>query len=181
MTLEKAGTVLTILDLIKIAIGAVITAIGAILLFLRAFSTNRRLAKNLGRRVFIYCPPDGKRANGDVKDMKREVGVLKNSGYFKIDEVVTDFNSIEPKMIQDAGIVVIGYDKNMGHFKEFIALVKQHNKPLVVYTFELGIRLDPEHEIIFNSYKWSTLSSMPLRLVSDIFAIMASFNYEKQH
>ena len=179
MTLEKAGTALTIFDLFKIGIGATTTVIGASVLFFRAFGTNRRLAKNLGRRVFIYCPPDARRANGEIKDMKREVGVLKNSGYFKIDEIVTDFSAIEPKMIQDAGIVVVGYDKSMSHFEELVGMVKQHNKPLVVYTFELGLRLTPEHEAVFNSYKWSTLSSMPLRLVSDIFAIMASFNYEK--
>lgn len=179
MSLENVGNALTIWDLLKIGFAVTSGAVGAIILFLRVFKTNSRLAKNLGRRVFIYCPPNAKRANGDVKDMKREVGVLKSSGYFKIDEIITDFHSIEPKMVQDAGIVVVGYDINMSHFEKLVEMAKQHNKPLVVYTFELGLRLTQEHEVVFNSYKWSTLSSMPLRLVSDIFAIMASFNYEK--
>lgn len=179
MTLEKAGTALTIWELIKITIAGIASAIGAAMLFMRVFDTNRRLAKNLGRKIFLYCPPNVKRSDGEVKDMKREVEVLQNSKYFKVGEIVTDFNSIEERSIQEAGIVVVGYDTEMAHFEKLVEMVKRHNKPLIVYTFELGLQLTPEHKKIFNNYKWTALSSMPLRLVSDIFAIMASFNYEK--
>ena len=179
MTLEKAGTALTIWELIKIVIAGIASAMGAVILFMRVFATNRRLAKNLGRKIFVYCPPNVRRSDGEVKDMRREVEYYKNSKYFKVGEIVTDFNSIEEKSIQEAGIVVVGYDTEMIHFENMVEMVKRHNKPLVIYTFELGIQLTTEHKRIFNNYKWIALSSMPLRLVSDIFAIMASFNYEK--
>ena len=180
MSWEKISNALSILDLTKLLIASVITMAGGVVLFFRAFSVNRRIAKNLGRPIFIFCPQGGKRANGQNIDMKREIGVLRNAGYFNIpSEVCDDAHSIEPSEIEKAGVVIMGYHPAMTNFDEIVRLAKLHNKPLIVYTFELGVRLKDEHHQVLQDYKWYTLSSMPLRLVSDVFAIMASFNHDK--
>jgi hypothetical protein len=180
MTLDKASTALSIWDLLKTIVTAAIAFAGAMVLMFRAVKTNRRLAKNLGRQIFVYCPPGVKRSGGENKDMKREISVLRNSGYFSLpSEPVTDFHQIEHREIEKAGVMVIGYDQTMSHFEELVELAKRFDKPLIIYTFELGLQLTAEHKKALDSYKWYTLSSMPLRLVSDVFAVMASFNYEK--
>lgn len=180
MSFEKVSTALSIWDIIKAIAASVVALIGAIALIVRAMKTNRRLAKNLGRSIFIYCPNGAKRSTGEIKDMKREISVLQNSGYFVLpNEPISDYRQIEPNQIKEAGIVIIGYDSQMAHFEELVDIARQFNKPLIVYTFELGLQLTPAHKEALNNYKWYTLSSMPLRLVSDVFAVMASFNYEK--
>ena len=75
------------------------------------------MGRNLGRKVFIFCPSGGKRDDGSGKDMKRELGVLKSSGFFDVSNgIITDFHSIEPKDIEGAGIIVLGYRKGMDDF-----------------------------------------------------------------
>ena len=180
MVLEDATNALSTLDLVKTVFAFAAAIFAVVVLFLRAFSVNWRIAKNLGRPIFIFCPEGGKRHDGQSINMKREISVLRNSGYFKIPiDVCSDAKSIEPNDIKNAGMVIMGYHPEMINFDEIVRLAQQHNKPLMIYTFELGVRLTEEHHRVLQDYKWYTLSSMPLRLVSDAFAIMASFNYDK--
>lgn len=180
MSLNDIGTAFTVKDIAKSTVTAGIFLFGIIVLFLRSIKINFRLASNLGRKLFIYTPPNSMRLNGEPKDMKREIGVLRKSGFFSVpDEVCTDFGQIQSTDIKKYAILILGYDKEMKYFKELIELARSQNKPVIVYTFELGAQLSQEHKAIFDSYQWIALSSMPLRLVSDVFSIMGSFDYGK--
>ncbi len=82
-------------------------------------------------------------------------------------------------MIENAGIIIVGYHPGMPYFNDMVNLARTYQKPLLVYTFEPNVRLDGKHMKIMSEYKWYAISSMPLRLVSDVFSIMASFNYDR--
>jgi len=180
-TINRITNSLNILDFIKALITFMAFIFGLFIIFYRSIIVFWRLGKNLGKKVFIFCPTGGKRDDGTDKDMERELSVLKSSGYFNLAKgIVTDFNNIVPEDIESAGIVVLGYHKEMCHFEDFIQMVKQANKPLIIYTFELGYPLSEEHRKIICNYKWYALSSMPLRLVSDLFSIMSSYQYESK-
>ncbi len=76
-----------------------------------------------------FCPPGGKRNDGTDKNMERELNVLRSSGYFNVTkDVVADFNNIVPRDIEEAGIVILGYHKEMTHLT-ICQMVKQANKP----------------------------------------------------
>jgi len=181
MDINKIASALDIWDIVKWIFGLLVLLFGFLIIFWRAIKVFFRLGKNLGRKVFIFCPVGGKRGDGSVKNMERELGILRNSGFFDVPkEPVTDFHSIEAKDIKKAGVVILGYDRKMENFDDFIDMVKQAGKPLIIYTFELGYQLEEKHRKMIKDYKWYVLSSMPLRLVSDLFAIMASYKYEQE-
>lgn len=177
--LNSISVSLTLFDIAKTIALIILFIVAYIIIFYRSFNVLGRLGKNLGGKVFIYCPSGGKREDGTNKDMERELTVLKNSGYFNLkNEIVKDFNSIDLSDIKKSTVVVLGYHREMPNFNRFIEMVKSAEKPLIIYTFDLGYRLDLKHEEKIKDYKWYALSSMPLRLVSDLFAIMASYKHE---
>ncbi|RJR25748.1 hypothetical protein C4578_00745 [Candidatus Microgenomates bacterium] len=177
--INKITTALDAWDILKAAGGLLVAIVGFIVIFSRSAKVFWRLGKNLGKKVFIFCPPGGKRNDGGTKDMERELGVLKSSGYFNVSKgVVTDFHAIDQKDIDEAGIIILGYHRGMNDFDDFFQMVRRADKPLIIYTFEIGYQLDDKHKEIIKDYKWYALSSMPLRLVSDIFSIMSSYRYE---
>ncbi len=175
MDINKITSTYDIWELFKWASGILISFL---VISSRSIKVFFRLGKNLGQNVLIFCPNGHKTEDGSSKNMEREKKVLKNSGYFKISEVITNFHSIDTKDVENAGVVILGYDRDMTNFDEFVDMVKNADKPLIIYTFDLGYQLTEEHRKKIKSYKWYALSSMPLRLVSDLFAIMSSYKHE---
>ena len=96
MNLDKISSALTIWDIVKEAFGFLDLFFGFLIIFWRSIKVFFRLGRNLGRKVFVFCPPGGNRNSGTNKNMERELIVLRNSGYFEVPkQPITDFNSID--------------------------------------------------------------------------------------
>ncbi len=163
---ENISRVFLIKDIIKFLSAILLFLI----IFLRSIKYNFKLSKNLGRNVMVVSPKN---------NMEKEISVLKKSKLFKLgNALINDFYSIDNEDLKKVGAVILGYSREMECFDDFLNLIKRNNKPLIIYTFELGYNLKDEHLKQLKSYKWFTLSSTPLRLVSDLFTVMSSYDNE---
>lgn len=157
--------------LVRDVIAFLVTMGGGAWILGKALAVNWRLAKNLDRKILVFSPNEN-------KSLEKELRVLGRPGYFQKPKVLHDFNSIDESDIRGAGIVILGYDRNMSNFDEFLDMVSRHDRPLILYTFELGAQMDEGHRAALMGYKWHVVSSTPLRLVSDVFTTLATYQYE---
>lgn len=156
--------------LFRDTVALVLSVGGVIWITGKALAVNWRLAKNLDRKILIFSP------NRDLT-MEKELEVLARPGYFSVPKIVHDYQALNESDIREAGIVILVYAKGMDNFEKFIDIISRHEKPLIVYTLELGTMLDESHRRKLMSYKWHVVSSTPLRLVSDIYTTLATYQY----
>ena len=71
MNLDKISSALTIWDIVKVAFGFLVLFFGFLIIFWRSIKVFFRLGRNLGRKVFVFCPPGGNRNSGTNKNMER--------------------------------------------------------------------------------------------------------------
>ncbi len=138
----------------------------------RSWAVSWRIGENLGRKLLIYSPID------PIDSMESEIKVLRSSHNFIVPDPIRDFKSLDQKDLDEAGVIIIGYTGDKSHFGEVVKLAASKDKPLIIYTFRLSNPVSKDHLANLANYKWHTLASMPLRLVSDIFSILMTFKYD---
>lgn len=125
--------------------------------------------KNLQRPIKVFKPKNC--------TMDSEIGTLRKSGLFKIDNPTDDLRDIHN--VTNHTILVVGYKEEMTDFDKFIDKVMTRNLPLLVYTFGDSNALSKDLRDKLYKYPWYTISNTPLRLLSDVFTISSIYPYEK--
>lgn len=155
--------------LIPLAFGA-IGGIGGSIGWLKFFRKKEtRLFKNIRRRIAVVST--------DAKPMSHEVALLRKSGLFTdVSEPSSDARSVD--YFKGARLIIIGYSKSMANLQQIIDVARTHEIPVLVYA---GPReISDEHMDILQGYTYHSMCNTPLRLVSDVFAVMSTTPEEKE-
>lgn len=168
-----------ILSVLGIIIASYKIFLGIVLFFRREINFQR----NLKRPVLIIKPTDAEVRNNESKynvpmNMKREINLLKKSQLFSIEGPITA-DEVATK-IMNHGLIVIGYCEGMGSFQDVLNTVKAKQIPIIIYTFGLNNLLSSHDLAETKKYPWHTLSNFPVRLVSEVFSILSTFQYDKE-
>lgn len=122
----------------------------------------QRLFKNIQREIAVL----GTKA----RPMGHEVKLLRRSGLFNVDEPETDTRSLD--FLKDKRLLILGYTPGMKDFQKVVEAARANSVPLIVYAGPRDIT--DEHMPILQSYTYHTMCNTPLRLISDVFAIMST-------
>jgi hypothetical protein len=165
-----------------ILIGALIAFNKFIRGFLLFLKKERRLQSNLKRPILLIKPTDQeiniKYPNQKVPmNMEREKDLLARADLFKIEGPITA-DEISTR-IKDHGLIILGYCKGMDCFDEVLSAVKQKQIPIIIYTFGDN-RLESGDLERTKEYAWHTLSNFPVRLASEAYSILTTFQYDKE-
>lgn len=155
---------LTIIQLLWPLIGGLIGSWGWFQFF---HKKERRLFKNLQRPVQIISTPD--------KPMNHESVLLKRVGFFNITEPSSDGRAID--LMNGNRLVIIGYTPNSQAFKDAFGAAKQREIPVIVYAGPT--RITDEDMKLLQSYSHHSMCNTPLRLTSDVFAMMSTLPEDK--
>lgn len=160
----SADTALTIIQIVWPLLGGVFAAS----VWLRFFhKKERRLFKNIQRPVAVIATDD--------KPMTHEVQLLKRVGFFNIGTPSADGRAKD--LLNGNRLVVIGYSPNSKIFKEVFAAAAQREIPVIVYAAPGEIK--PEDIKLLQGYSHHSMCNTPLRLISDVFAMMSTYPEDK--
>lgn len=127
----------------------------------------RRLFKNLQRPIGIISTED--------KPMAHESILLKMVGFFDIKEPSSDGRAID--LMNGNRLIIIGYSPNSQDFKNAFNAAKQHEIPVIVYAGPT--RITEEDMKLLQGYSHHSMCNTPLRLISDVFAMMSTLPEDK--
>ncbi len=128
----------------------------------------QRLFKNLQRPVGIIATPD--------KPMTHEAVLLKRVGFFDIKDPSSDSRALD--LMNENRLVIIGYSPNSQAFKDAFNTAKQREVPVIVYAGPT--RISDEDMKLLQSYSHHSMCNTPLRLISDVFAMMGTLPEEEK-
>lgn len=161
--METFNNIMNVYTIIDIAIGAIIGGI-ALYLALRFFYRKEyRMFKNAKRPIMIF------KCAG--VDMEVETRLLRDIGYFRIDEEPCSNYQMADR-ITDHGLVIVAYGQGIQNFDEILNRVQNAKVPLIVYSKD---RIPDEVTAKIRGYSWCLLCQYPLRLVNDVFGILYTF------
>ncbi len=155
----------TIIQLLWPVAGGLIGAWGWFQFFQKK---ERRLFKNLQRPIGIIATPD--------KPMTHESVLLKRVGFFNIKEPSSDERAID--LMNENRLVIIGYSPNSQAFKDTFNAAKQREIPVIVYAGPT--RITEGDMKLLQSYSHHSMCNTPLRLISDVFAMMGTLPEEEK-
>ena len=156
-----------LLTLLQILMSALFGAAGA-WAWLKFFQRKeRRLFKNIQRPIGIVGTTD--------VPMHHEAALLKRSGLFNVDEVSSDTRAAD--VIDDKRLIVIGYTPNSSAFKAVFKAAKNQRVPVIIYSKPGAIT--QEDLAVIQGYSHHALCNTPLRLTSDVFALMSTYPEDK--
>ncbi len=156
----------------QILLALLILLIGFWAFFRLFLARERRLIKNISRKIVIYYP-----AGKDFEPVKR---MLENTKFLKLEEPSTSVNMVASIVSNKLhALLILGYGKgDQDNFFELFEKAKSIGMPIIVYP--MGDRLDPEESKIIGKYPYHSMATTPLRLLNDVFATLASFNNPSQ-
>ena len=148
---------------IELLLPAITGALGAIA-WLKFFRKKEaRLFKNIQRPIAIVAT--------ESKPMTHEADLLKRSGLFEdVGEPKSDPRTID--YFKGKRLIIIGYSPSMQNLETIINAARGHEIPVLVYAGPRDIT--DEHMAILQSYTYHSMCNTPLRLVSDVFAVMST-------
>lgn len=126
-----------------------------------------RLFKNLQRPVEIIAT--------ETKPMTLESVLLKRVGFFNIKDPSSDSRAVD--LMNGNRLVIIGYSPNSQAFKNAFNAAKQREIPVIVYAGPT--RITEEDMRLLQDYSHHSMCNTPLRLISDVFAMMSTLPEEK--
>lgn len=160
----STDTVLTIIQIVWPLLGGVIGASA----WLRFFhKKERRLFKNIQRPIAVVATPD--------KPMTHEVQLLKRVGFFNVGTPSADGRARD--LLNGNRLLVIGYSPDSTIFKEVFNAAAQREIPVIVYAGPT--RITPEDMELLQGYSHHSMCNTPLRLISDVFAMMSTYPEDK--
>lgn len=156
-----------LLTLVQILISIVAGAIGAAAWarFFRKKET--RLFKNIQRPIGVFGTSD--------TPLQHEATLLKRVGFFNVDTPSSDVRAVD--ILDDKRLIVIGYTPKSEEFKEVFLAAKQRSIPVIVYSGPA--RIEPDDMAMLQGYSHHSMCNTPLRLVSDVFALMSTYPEDK--
>ncbi len=169
-TINIAGIIFTIKDVILI-IPFLLTVVGAIYL---AIKTNIRFSQNLKRPVLFLSLDTDKTC-----DLTLEKEIIKKAKFKMTYEAVQNIRKFESGELQEYSCLIIGFQKDKSSFEELIkvlSLVKSNqNIPVIIYTFGTTAFTPDQYNKIYETYSLYSMANVPLRLISDLFNILAIY------
>lgn len=156
-----------LLTLVQILISLIAGAVGAAawVKFFREKET--RLFKNIKRLIGIIGTAD--------MPLLHEAALLKRVGFFNVETPSSDVRAVDT--LDDKRLVIIGYTPKSKDFKEVFLAAKQRSIPVIVYSGPA--RIEPEDMTMLQKYSHHSMCNTPLRLVSDVFALMSTYPEDK--
>ncbi len=126
----------------------------------------KRLFKNIRRPMLVIGTED--------KPMTHESQLLRRVGFFNITNPAPESRAAD--LMNGNRLVVIGYTPNSTIFQELFKAAKQREIPVIVYAGPT--RILPEDMELLQSYSHHSMCNTPLRLISDVFALMSTYPEE---
>lgn len=156
-----------LLTILQILYPLVAGAIGAAawVRFFRKKET--RLFKNIQR-------PIGLIGTRDIS-LHHEASLLQRVGLFNVGTPSSDVRAAD--VLDDKRLVILGYTPQSAEFKEAFLAAKQRAIPVIVYSGPA--RIEPEDMTMLQAYSHHSMCNTPLRLVSDVFALMSTYPEDK--
>ncbi|AFY43423.1 hypothetical protein [Nostoc sp. PCC 7107] len=139
------------------------------------FKRERILFKNLERKIKIFDPP-----NKCNRDMSAEFAEIQKNPLFKKVEpiLIPNTNIMQISNINHGSLIILGVGNDFNYFEAVFNEAKRQRSPIIIYTYGDSQVLQKNHWDLLNTYRWYSVSTSPLRLISDIFAILSTFIYE---
>lgn len=131
------------------------------------YRKERRLYKNIKRSIGIFPT--------ESIDMKHEKNLLDRTKLFDVHMAATDVRAKD--CITDHRLAIIGYSPESDMFREVFCDAKKEKIPVIVYS-KPG-RIDKEDMELIQGYSNQSMCNTPLRLISDVFAIMSTYPEDK--
>ena len=156
--------VLTIIQIIWPLVGG---ALGASVWLSFFHKKERRLFKNIKRPICIIGTTD--------ESLTHEAKLLRRVGFFNVGEPSSD--SREADLLNGSRLAVIGYTPKSQAFRDAFNAAKAREIPVVVYAGPA--RIDDDDIKLLKSYSHYSMCNTPLRLISDVFALMSTYPEDK--
>ncbi len=156
--------VLTIIQILWPIIGGII---GGLVWYQFFHKKERRLFKNIQRPIGIIATED--------KSMAHEAELLRRVGFFNVGNPSSDGRAVD--LMNGKRLVIIGYTPDSQAFKEAFNAAKQREVPVVVYAGPT--RISNDDMALLQSYSHHSMCNTPLRLISDVFAVMSTYPEDK--
>lgn len=147
---------------VQFAYGLALAAIGFAIWFYFFCRKEHRLFKNIKRPIGII-------STGSDKPMTHEANLLKRVKFFNVTDPYSDNRAVD--LLNGKRLVIIGYSASQ-HFRDAYAAAKQAKIPVIIYAKQGEIQDDWQ---LIESYSNYTICNTPLRLISDVFAIMSTY------
>lgn len=137
------------------------------------FKREKILFKNLNRKIQIFDPP-----NRHNRDMRAEFAEIQKNPLFKVEPIITGVSTNQITNINSKSLIILGVGNNFNYFEDVFNEARSQRSPIIIYTYGDSTVLQANHWNLLNTYRWYSVSTSPLRLISDIFAILSTFTYE---
>jgi hypothetical protein len=155
-----------ITTLISIAIGSFTTY----KVLNNIFKREQILFNNLQRKIKVFYPP-----TENKKEMEVEFDEIKKNRLFNADFRTCDIRNVNN--IDSKSLVIIGCGSDFSYFESVYFEAKRYRIPIIIYTYGDSKALEEKHWNLLNTYQWYSVCNTPIRLISDLFTILSTFNY----
>ncbi|AFY55869.1 hypothetical protein Riv7116_3413 [Rivularia sp. PCC 7116] len=160
-----------IFTLISMGIGAFITY--KFLFFI--YRKEMKLFRNFKRKLIVLAPEN---KYGQNMNMEDEVEIIKTNPLFNSLSVKRSSSLRYSNNIDKNCFIILGIGNDFTYFKEAFDKAKNNNITLIIYTYGDNRALEPIHWNLLNSYQWYSVCVTPLRLISEIFNILSTFDFK---
>ncbi|MFN6484754.1 MULTISPECIES: hypothetical protein [unclassified Nostoc] len=104
--------------------------------------------------------------------------IKKNPLFKKVEPIILNTNIMQISNINNESLIILGVGNDFNYFEAVFNEAKRQRSPVIIYTYGDSTVLQANHWNLLNTYRWYSVSTSPLRLISDIFAILSTFTYE---
>lgn len=134
-----------------------------------------KLFRNFKRKLIVFAPEN---KYGLDMNMEAEVDVIKTNPLFKSLSIDKKSSRQFINNIDKTSLVILGIGNDFTYFKEVFDRARNYKIPLIIYTYGDNRALEPIHWNLLNSYQWYSVCITPLRLISEIFNILSTFDFK---
>jgi len=171
ITLQDGSAIAQILDLIIKYVLPVLLS-GLLGGFIGELRARRKFHDKRERRLFANVKRPVALLPTKVNTLELEERLLKKVDFFKVDLLPADARSID-EITNKYRLAIIRYEDSKAFWHTFHKLA-DNKMPLIIYANPGEIPV-PKMQDIQNYYTRYTLCNTPVRLLSDVFAIMSVY------
>ena len=107
--------------------------------------------------------------------MEHEAELLRRVGFFDVGKPSSDGRAAD--LLNGKRLVIIGYTSDSRAFRAAFDAAKQREIPVIIYAGPTKITNDDM--AILQGYSHHSMCNTPLRLISDVFAVMSTYPEDK--